>query len=729
MASSLNWTTGSPEDQGLDSGRLESAWQVLAERGSNTFLVARRGELVFERYAGEWAADKRHYTASLAKAIIGGLSLALAIDDGLVDPDDLVARFVPAWRDDGAHLKSKITIRHLATHTSGIEEAELSAEDRAAAAREGVAISDQHMELPGWKGEFWRGTRDPEEGNPFLAARDSTRVIFEPGSAYAYSNPGIAMLSYCITAALRGSPWPDVRSYLEERLFAPLGLGEEGEGHSFGYGRTYQLDGLPLVANWGGASFTARAVARIGQMMLQDGAWQGRQLISPAVVRQVAAPAGMPVPEQERAAGNPAPGAGLGFWVNADGVWPMLPRDAFAGAGAGNQILLVVPSLDLVVVRNGSLLAGGTNGMFWDGVVDFLIGPVMHSLSLRPPYPPSEVITGVTWDPPSQVRRAVLGGKRKDGSDNWPLTWADDGHLYTAYGDGYGFEPQLESKLSLGFAVITGGPEDFTGLNLRSDGERLGPGKQGEKACGLLMVEGVLYVWVRNVDGEGQTSRLGWSSDHGKSWEWADWIFGELGHPGFVNFGRNYAGARDEFVYVLSHDHPSAYEQADHFVLARVPKAGLRDRSAYEFLVRLNEDGDPRWSAAIEERGPMFAHAGQCRRSSMTYNAGLGRYLLWQQLTADDSDTRFEGGFGLYDAPEPWGPWTTAFFTDRWDVGPGDLGHFNQKWMSEDGRTVWMVFSGSDNFCVRRSVYEVASPTARLRPAEALAQKKRLRTW
>tara|TARA_B100000686_G_scaffold261408_1_gene274348 strand:- start:1286 stop:1456 length:171 start_codon:yes stop_codon:yes gene_type:complete len=41
----------------------------------------------------------------------------------------------------------------------------------------------------------------------------------------------------------------------------------------------------------------------------------------------------------------------------------------------------------------------------------------------------------------------------------------------------------------------------------------------------------------------------------------------------------------------------------------------------------------------------------------------------------DDTDTRFEGGFGLYDAPEPWGPWTTVFFTDQWDIGPGDLGH------------------------------------------------------
>jgi len=74
----------------------------------------------------------------------------------------------------------------------------------------------------------------------------------------------------------------------------------------------------------------------------------------------------------------------------------------------------------------------------------------------------------------------------------------------------------------------------------------------------------------------------------------------------------------------------------------------------------------------------------------------------------DDTDTRFEGGFGLYDAPEPWGPWTTVVFTDQWDIGPGDLGCLLPKWASEDGREVWMVFSGSDNFYVRRAVLELS---------------------
>ena len=734
MPDPLSWDTATPASCGLDADRLEAAWQNLADHRTKAFLVTRRGRLVFERYAEGWSAGKPHYTASLAKALVGGLSLALAMDDGLISPDDLACQYVPEWRDDS--LKSKITVRHLATHTAGIEDAELSLRDREDSVASGRTLTGHHMALPGWKGVFWRGTRrrgSEGEPDPVSLARDAAPVIFEPGSAYAYSNPGLGMLTYCVTAAFQGTPWPDVRTLLAERLFAPLGLRDED--WSIGYDKTFHVDGLPVVASWGGGSFTARAVARIGQLLLQDGAWEDRQLISPTIVHQLTAHAGTPLPDRGPAeiapdcaqdstsaegtqgrgrlaaceALHPAPGSGLSWWTNYDRVWPAVPADAFAGAGAGNQILLVVPSLELVVVRNGSNLDRDDAGQrFWVGVVEHLFDPVMDSFSRRAPYPHSPVIAGVTWDPPGQVRRLALGGRRQDGSDNWPITWADDGHLYTAYGDGYGFEPQLPDKLSLGYGVVTGGPEDFVGLNIRSDGERLGSGPQGEKASGLLMVDGALYIWARNADGAGSTARLGWSADRARSWAWADWASPEFGHPAFVNFGRNYAGARDQYVYAVSHDHPSAYETADHFVLMRVPKDRIRDRSEYEFFVGRDERGEPVWSGSVADRGPVFANEAQCRRSSVSYNPGLRRYLWWQQLTTGDSDTRFEGGFGLYDAPEPWGPWTTVFFTDRWDVGPGDLGHFPTKWMSQDGRTCWMVFSGSDNFCVRRAVFQTA---------------------
>src|SRR5262249_16077328 len=185
-----------------------------------------------------------------------------------------------------------------------------------------------------------------------------------------------------------------------------------------------------------------------------------------------------------------------------------------------------------------------------------------------PPYPPSPVVTGITWAPKETIVR------RARGSDNWPLTWAEDGHLYTAYGDGNGFEPFLKEKLSLGFARVEGGPVDFNGMNLRSSTiEQRGDGARGKKSSGILMVDGVLYLWTRNAG----NSQLAWSSDRGRTWLWAEWRFTtSFGCPTFLNFGRDYAGARDGFVYVYSHDHDSAYEPADRMVLARVPKDKVR---------------------------------------------------------------------------------------------------------------------------------------------------------
>ena len=312
------------------------------------------------------------------------------------------------------------------------------------------------------------------------------------------------------------------------------------------------------------------------------------------------------------------------------------------------------------------------------------------------PYPPSPVITGVEWaDANTIVRKA-------NGSDNWPITWADDDNLYTAYGDGWGFVPQTPSKLSLGFANVLGPPDDFYGVNIRSDDEQLGGGKIGKKASGLLMNEGTLYMWVRNADNAGNKCQLAWSTDHAQTWTWSSWKFAEFGYCTFINFGKNYAGARDNYMYVVTHDGPSAYVPADQFILMRVPKSQIRERNAFEFFKQFDGNDNPVWTSNINQRGGIFTHKGLSLRSSISYNAALDRYLWWQQIPASGVDTRYEGGFGIYDSPEPWGPWTTVYFTENWDVGPGENASFPTKWVSSDGRTMYLAFSGDDAFSIRR---------------------------
>ncbi|MBW3543201.1 MAG: DUF4185 domain-containing protein, partial [Planctomycetes bacterium] len=319
-------------------------------------------------------------------------------------------------------------------------------------------------------------------------------------------------------------------------------------------------------------------------------------------------------------------------------------------------------------------------------------------LSGGAPYPPSPVVRQIEWAPAEAIVRQAPGG------DNWPLTWGDDDAMYTAYGDGRGFKPFVPKKLSMGLAKVVGGPDDFRGSNIPAPTlEETGDGARGRKASGVLMVEGVLYLWARNAG----NSQVAWSSDRGKTWTWADWKFTtSFGYPTFLNFGRNYAGARDGFVYIYSHDNDSAYLPADRMVLARVPKEHIRMRDSYEFFERLDGGGRPVWTGEIERRGAVFEHDGKCYRSGITYNAALGRYLWCQTLPGVDA--RFRGGFGVYGAPEPWGPWTTVFFTEMWDVGPGETQSIPTKWMSDDGRTLHLVFSGDDHFSVRKAMLVVA---------------------
>ena len=106
----------------------------------------------------------------------------------------------------------------------------------------------------------------------------------------------------------------------------------------------------------------------------------------------------------------------------------------------------------------------------------------------------------------------------------------------------------------------------------------------------------------------------------------------------------------------------------------------------------------------------MFTYTANCRRSDVVYNPGIRRYLLTLAYNA-------AGDWGIFDAPEPWGPWTVVFHndtsksaagTDAWEV-PGTHGYrLPAKWISPDGLTMSLIFSGVrlkettyDAFCTR----------------------------
>ena len=353
-AAEFEWTTATPESQGMSSQKLEAMRDDLAARKTSGLLVIRNDKIVCEWYGPGQSATIKHGTASMAKAVVGGVSLAVAMTDGRITLDDRAAKFIPQWRDDPQ--KSRITIRQLGSHTSGIEDAE-----------EGNL---PHNKLTGWKGDFWQPADPPRDS--FTVSRDAAPVLFEPGAKMAYSNPGIAMLTYAVTASLRDGPQKDVRTLLRDRVMRPIGAADQD--WSVGYGRTPVVDGLPLIGSWGGAAYTARAVARVGRLMLREGDWDGRRLISADAVRQVTRDVGTP--------GN----CGIGWWSNNDGSYPELPRDAYWGSGAGHQIILVVPSLNLIAVRNGETMetVSGDPNAYHAPLRRYLFKPLVDAVIAAP---------------------------------------------------------------------------------------------------------------------------------------------------------------------------------------------------------------------------------------------------------------------------------------------------------------------------------------------------------
>jgi hypothetical protein len=125
----------------------------------------------------------------------------------------------------------------------------------------------------------------------------------------------------------------------------------------------------------------------------------------------------------------------------------------------------------------------------------------------------------------------------------------------------------------------------------------------------------------------------------------------------------------------------------------------------------------PKWKSQFAKRASVLSRPGACYRPSVTFDAGLNRFLLVHAKhnarsrdAAGKIDVRFHGGLSIYEAPQFWGPWSLASDSDDWDVGPGDSASFPAKWMSADGRTLYLVFSGDDSFSVRRAEIILAAP-------------------
>jgi CubicO group peptidase (beta-lactamase class C family) len=638
------WALARPEEVGMDPCTLAKA-RDYALTGQGSGMIVRYG-----RNVCQWGDQQRLYDVKSSTKGMGITALGLALADGKIESlQDAAVKYhptlgIPPESNAETGWLDKITIFHLATQTAGFDK-------------------------PGGYNE----------------------LLFEPGTKWSYTDAGPNWLAECITLAYGR----DLNELMFERVFGPIGIEPFDLKWRKNRYRPEEIEGIARREFGAGFIANVDAMARIGYLYLRRGFWGDKSLMPEWFVDAVRTVPGqikgLPVLKPEIYFNAPNH-YGLLWWNNADGEMPNVPKDVYWTWGMYDSLIVVIPSLDIVAVRAGNSFDKKRDTAY--AAITPFISPIAESVREgRPPYPPSPVIKGIAWaDADTVIRKAK-------GSDNWPLTWGDDDNLYTAYGDGWGFEPKVDKKLSLGLAKIKGSPPDFQGINIRSKtGERLGQGAAGTKASGMLMVDGILYMLVRNTG----NSQIAFSKDHGKTWEWCDWKFTtSFGCPIFINYGRNYEGAPGDYVYIVSPDSATAYIPADRMVMARTPKDSVTEEDAYEFFAKFDAAGNPVWTKNIDGRGAVFTNIAKCYRSGLTYNAAIKRYL-WCQIIPGP-DTRFEGGFAIYDAPAPWGPWTKAYFAERWDIAPGETASFPTKWMGPDGKTLYMTFSGEDAFSIRKA--------------------------
>lgn len=349
----MNFAIASPEEVGMSSARLlkakEYAQRVSDELGGTggAVLVTRHDKIVGEWYWGRrgLAPDAAPYDAntltplmSITKGLLA-TALALLIQDGTMWLDEPVSSYIPEFKEGDL---ARITVRHLATHSSGLPAGDL---DFSAC---------------------WRDQRPGEDLAETYFRHAMAHVVrgpqFEPGTWHIYSDIAINVLGNVLYFAC-GERVPDL---IRKRVFAPLGL--KRIGWDFDDALAKDIPAM-VNPNWnderpgtregrlegsvaGGLISSARDLAAIGVMLLNEGELGGVRVMAPMAVRMMTT-CQYPLPGRAN-----YPHRGLLWWIKAAPDSPemgvLIPYGSYCHGGAGHSVLVMMPALDLcaIMIRN-----------------------------------------------------------------------------------------------------------------------------------------------------------------------------------------------------------------------------------------------------------------------------------------------------------------------------------------------------------------------------------------
>lgn len=300
----------------------------------------------------------------------------------------------------------------------------------------------------------------------------------------------------------------------------------------------------------------------------------------------------------------------------------------------------------------------------------------------------------------------VAGGN----GDLWPSCWADDDNLYTASGDGKAFGGSSSDML---VSKITGTPPTLSGQTVaRNIGTNWSGSGFDRKPTGMLCINSTLYLAFQNLDSvafnSAPAASVAKSTDYGNTWTWdsSGPMFGGAGKATlfttifFLDYGKNSANAIDGYVYAYGLDNNWRSQQM--LYLGRVPASSIQTRSAWQFFFGTDSSGNPLWTSDITQKKPVLtdsrllypamfgtdcpAQEAVIAQGGVVYDKPLARYIFssWSCSTHE-----------IYDAPQPWGPWSHVLSNDfgplRTLYNRGQYGtSIPSKFISADGKTLML---------------------------------------
>ena len=295
-------------------------WEAsLAASYTDGIVVLHRGRIVYERYFGVLRDDGQHAAMSVTKSVVGTLGAAL-VAEGRIDPDKTVAHYVPELAASGF---GNATLRQVLDMTTGLKYSEDYADPNA----EVWAHASAGSPLP--KPKDYTGPRSYFE---FL---QTVQPQGQHGDAFGYRTINTDVLGWVIARVTGRS----VSQLLSERIWRRLGAEQDAY---------FTVDSIGTPFAGGGLNTGLRDLARFGEMLRNNGRFNGQQILPKAVVDDI------------RSGGDKAAFAKAGYallpgWSYRNMWWVTHnPHGAFMARGVHGQRIYVDPKAEMVVVRYAS---------------------------------------------------------------------------------------------------------------------------------------------------------------------------------------------------------------------------------------------------------------------------------------------------------------------------------------------------------------------------------------